>query len=208
MIIKSSEGKLIDSIEAWLQYSPPAKKTQWQDGRSAKEFAKAWFRTGKAHLPDELLTLLESHQVTRRLEVEEAIPEKKTVLDNFRGNGRNHDMILIGKTQQDRIVISIEAKTDEPFGELIGKYLVRVKSNSRSSRINQLSLAVFGHTEVSNLRYQLLHAMAGTLIEAKKYGATQAILIVHELVTGKKGNRAKRNDKDLSDFINALSNLS
>ncbi len=209
--LKSVDGKNIASVNDWFSFSPPAKGgTQWKDGRSAKELAKAWFRTGKAQIPVELLSLLQSHPITRDFDMVVGIPEKETILDDFKGSGRNHDMVLIGETPDNRILIAVEAKTDEPFGEIIGDYIrSSVKANPRSrvpDRIHQLSMGLFGHTEVARLRYQLLHAAAGTLIEATNQNASHAVLVIHEFIpsTGKT-DKAKQNEQDLAAFIEVLS---
>ncbi len=209
--IKSFDGKNIASVSDWFSFSPPAKGgIQWKDGRSAKELAKAWFRTGKAQIPVELSSLLQSHPITRDFNMEIGIPEKKTILDDFKGSGCNHDMILIGETLDTRVLIAVEAKTDESFGDFIGDYIQSsVKANPRSrvpDRIHQLALGLFGRTEVTKLRYQLLHAAAGTLIEAANQNASHAVLVIHEFIpsTGKT-DKAKQNEQDLAAFIKLLS---
>lgn len=209
--IKSIDGKNIASVNDWFSFSPPAKgEIQWKDGRSAKELAKAWFRTGKAQIPVELSSLLQSHPITRDFNMKIGIPEKETILDDFKGSGRHHDMVLIGETLDNHVLIAVEAKTDEPFGDIIGDYIrSSVKANPRSrvpDRIHQLALGLFGHTEVTKLRYQLLHAAAGTLIEATNQNASHAVLVIHEFIpsTGK-SVQAKQNEQDLAAFIELLS---
>jgi hypothetical protein len=209
--IKTDDGKDITSIDEWFSFSPPAKGAiQWKDGRSAKELAKVWFKTGQPQMPDELVSLLLSHPITHGFQADIGIPEKETVLDDLGGKGRNHDMVLIGKNDSGRILVAIEAKADETFGEIIGTYLessVRANPRSRvSDRIHQLAMGVFGHTNVTDLRYQLLHAVAGTLIEAKNQEASVAVLVIHEFVPADgKSDKARENEKDLAKFIERLS---
>ena len=122
-------------------------------------------------------------------------------------------MILVGNTGLERVLVAIEAKVDELFGSWIGEYLESsVQANPRSrvpDRIEQLSKSIFGHTNVSDIRYQLLHAVAGTLIEAVNQNASIAVLVIHEFVPiGGKSAKAKENDKDLIGFIEKLSNES
>jgi len=208
--LKSADGNVITCIDDWFLFSPPAKgAVQWKDGRSAKELAKAWFRTGQPQMPDELASLLDTHADTDGFQAEVGIPEKETVLDDFRGNGRNHDMVLIGNTNGVRVLIAIEAKADESFGPKIGDYIESsVRYNPRSrvpDRIRHLALGVFGHTNVSDLRYQLLHAVAGTLIEAQNQGASLAVLVIHEFVPERgKSDKARENERDLAAFIARL----
>jgi hypothetical protein len=84
------------------------------------------------------------------------------------------------------MVVNVEAKADEPFGDdMIGDYYDRT-ADSRSNvpaRIRQLSLALFGRVPdaaIRRLRYQLLHAAAGTLIEAAANKAEFGLFLVHE----------------------------
>ena len=207
----SNKNQTITSMQDWLVYSPPAKKeAQWKDGRSAKELAKAWFRSGQAQAPAELSALLQSHPATTGMTLSVGIIEKETILDDYRGSGRMHDMVLLGSTAEERWLIAIEAKADEPFGKNIGDYLLSsVKANPNSrvpDRILQLSQAVFGSQDVTHLRYQLLHAAAGALIEANAQQANKALLIIHEFVpfTGKT-SKAKQNERYLQDFVAGLS---
>ncbi|WP_411830466.1 MULTISPECIES: DUF6946 family protein [Paenibacillus] len=55
------------------------------------------------------------------------------------------------------------------------------------------------------MKYQLLHATAGTVIEAAAQNASQAILIIHEFVpVAGKSHKAKQNDSDWHDFNRLL----
>jgi hypothetical protein len=204
--LRNSEGQIINGIDGW---TPPAKGDKhWKDGRSAKELAKAWFRNGSPQIPDELHQILTNHPSTKNFNIEYGIPELETKLDNYKGKGRNHDLIIVGESNAIRTIISIEAKVDEEFGKVISKYIGESSKNEHSkvpNRIKGLSRAVFGDKDTSTLRYQLLHSVAGTLIEAKNREAGQAILIIHEFVpeTGK-SNDARRNERDLETFIRIL----
>lgn len=206
MIIKGKNGNEINSIEDWFKYAPPARGTgQWKDYRSAKELAKSWFRHGGAQIPEELSELLNNNTATKKLKIKYVLPEKETRLDNY-GKGRTHDLILIGENENENILIAIEAKVDEPFGELISKYLK--KTNSKSNiplRIEQLNKSLFRVKPSSDLRYQLLHSIAGTLIEAKAHNASMAIFVVHEFCSSSSNPiKRKRNQDDLNEFVSSL----
>jgi hypothetical protein len=210
-MIRTNNGNHIHSVEDWFTFSPPAKGVvQWKDGRSAKELAKAWFRTGKAEMPTELTALLDSCPLTKNFRLLFGTPEMETVLDDFRGSGRIHDMILVGEADDKRVLVSIEAKVDESFGELIGEYIVKsTKANERSqvpNRIAHLSKAIFGEKDTSALRYQLLHAVAGTLIEARNQAAKVAVFVMYEFIPPKgKSEKAIQNEKDVNKFVMLLS---
>ena len=210
MIIKSQAGQTIHTLDDWIKYAPPAKgQKHWKDGRSAKELAKSWITDSEPKLPSDLSDILLSQPYTANFQPEWAIPEFETKLDKLKGNGRNHDLIVMGNANGKKTLISIEAKVDEPFGEAVADYLTKnIKKNPRTQlpeRIKNLSEALFGAKDIGALRYQLIHALAGTLIEAKNQGADQAVLIVHEFVPyGKVSKKAKQNEEALQEFVKLL----
>ncbi|WP_223702168.1 DUF6946 family protein [Sutcliffiella deserti] len=204
--IYGKRNEEIHSLSDWLTYSAPAKGDgHLKDLRSAMELAKCWFRDGVAKVPDELQSLFEENEVTKDIKITKAYPEKETRLDNY-GKGRNHDLVLIGETGRERILISVEAKADESYGKLVGDYLKSVSARSNvPNRIEQLTSSILGTQTSEHLRYQLLHAIAGTIIEAKECGATQAIFLVHEFHSVETNSKNVTRNKD--DFIRFLSDL-
>ena len=211
MILRSQGGNPIRSVEDWFEFAPPKRgATQWRDGRSAKELARAWFRCHTAAPPSELGLLFNSHPAFDGLVIEDAIPECQIRLDDFRGEQRNADLWLRCKRGGDTVVATIEAKADESFGELIGPYYdsrVRVRSNA-PARIEALCKAVLGCnlTEtIRNTRYQLLHSVAATVISAGEHRAARAIFVVHEFrSTSCQPAALARNHADWSPFVNLL----
>jgi len=209
LIHKNNNG--IESIDDWFQFAPPKEGLrQWKDGRSAKELAKAWFpQPGKPHIPEDLSFLLNSHPDLTGIEILEGIPEHKISLDNFRGETRNADLVLVGKKGESKVSINIEAKVDEPYDLTIIEKFGSVK-NPRSKipdRINLLCRALLGETPESNsgllkLRYQLLTGCAGTLIEADRIGAIKAVFVVHVFLSDAVNKeKIKSNDEDFIHFM-------
>ena len=200
-------GKDIRTMDQWLASMPPRiRERQWKEGRSAMELARAWVGTGEISTPEDLTSLLESHPQWTDVELLEGRPEEETALDEFRGASRNADMLLIGERAEARVVISVEAKADESFGPAIGEYLTEKLKNERSNapaRIRNLTAAIFGTDpeEVSGLRYQLLHATAGTLIAADQHGADQCLFLVHAFHGATDPVKVERNEADLRAFV-------
>lgn len=145
MRISKSEHE-IHSVEDWFRYAPPKMgERQWKDGRSAKELARSWLRKEFPCPPDEMRLLLERTFKTE-ITFNEAKPECIIELDDFAGEHRNCDLVVLCNVGAKRMVINVEAKADESFGDLIGKYYDRM-TGSRSNvpaRIRQLSTALFG----------------------------------------------------------------
>jgi hypothetical protein len=185
VLIMSSLQQTIFSIEDWFRICPPKKReTHWKDGFSAKECAKAWFRNGRPTLPEELRTLWRSSPDFADLDIATVHPELATRLDEYRGP-RSADVVLLGVARGRTTLVSIEAKAGEDFGPVIGPYLEQCINGNVPDRIERLSNAVFNRPivrydpELVTLRYQLLHALVGTAIEAHQRGAEQAAMVVH-----------------------------
>ena len=207
-------GNDIRSVEDWFSYAPPKLgERHWKDGRSAKELARSWFRKGFASPPEEMRRLLK-RAFQSEMVFEEAKPECVIELDDFVGEHRNCDLVVRCRAGTRHITINIEAKADEPFGDnTVGHYYDQ-KANSQSkvpARIRQLSEALFGRApdeSIRKLRYQLLHAAAATLIEAKENGAELGLFLVHEFrSTSLNRNQLKQNGTDWQNFVQAFPEL-
>lgn len=207
-------GHEICSVEDWRQWAGPKKgDLHWKDGRSAKELARSWFRLQAPAPPEELRLLMEKHFGTGIL-FEEGKPECIIPLDDFQGEQRNCDLVVLCRTESQRIAVNIEAKVDEPFGEkVIGAYYDQTL-NTRSNvpkRIEQLSLALFGRkpdSVIRGLRYQLLHSTAAALIEATERQTICALFLVHEFHSSNLNlERITQNVTDWISFVYAFSAL-
>lgn len=150
----------------------------------------------------------------RRRDAVEGIPEHVTPLPE-RGEGRNHDLLLYGRGAHGGVVVSVEAKVDEPFGETIGAYFDQARASAVPTRvpdrIDALLTMVFGNTARPDtdpwraLRYQLLTAVAGTAIEASHRDVATAVVIVHEFLTANMDDRSvKVNADDFRAFVGVL----
>ena len=214
----------IRTTNEWFDKCPPQGKLKhWVDGRSAKETAKHWLHT----IPVQFLDLLNDFN----LRYKKCSPEYVSKIDNYKGNGRNHDLLIIAENESNKnVVISIGSKIDEPFGETIKERFIaadiELKKNPRSkalNRIQELCDAVCGKNdkepldlrkailENSNqeelaLRYQLLTAVAGTIAEAEKQGAKTAVFVVETFISAEIDmKKHAKNQEDLNKFIEYLS---
>lgn len=207
-ILRGSEE--IRTLEEWRAAMPARlREKQWKEGRSAMELARAWVGGGNLVVPEEIETLLATNSEFSGIRLIEAYPEQEVRLDDFRGTSRNADLLIVGERAGETVVISVEAKADESFGPAIGDYLEekeRVEGSNAPARIRQLSEAIFdvGPEEVGDLRYQLLHALAGTLIAAKDHGAGQALFLVHEFLSATDRRKVEANAADLERFVQRL----
>lgn len=211
----AKDGHAITSVDTWFAYAPPKDgEVQWVDGRSAKELAKAWFPiSGQAQIPTELALLLSIHADFVTAEIKNGIPEVRIKLDDYPGETRNADLVLLAKRHDETILLTIEAKADEQFDMTIGEKLrSAAKGSNIPNRVEHLCKAMFGSTPtekpaLKELRYQLLHAMAATLIAARSHDAAKALFIVYEFATDKTlAEKRRANHNDLVAFLDILSN--
>jgi len=177
----------------------------------------AWFSDVEPQVPSECVQLFNTSPATTGLQIRTIFAEHQTRLD-ARGRGRQHDLLAHGTADGRRIVVAIEAKAGESFGPAIGEYLAETDKKNETRRrdgrrlsevsegIRELALKVFRRpvdAVLSGLRYQLLHATAGTLIEAQQ--AEIAVLMVQEFVsTACDRRRLEMNLNDLVRFCDAL----
>lgn len=216
-IIIEKGGRSIATLDEWLEYAgPKGKERQWVDERSAKELARAWVGSGSGPaMPAALRDLLASHPRFADLVTFRAFPEHRVKLDDFHGETRNVDLLIVAEGPDHRTVISVEAKADEAFDRTIADRLAAAdqaleETDGRSkarARVEQLSLALLGRpaTEVGALRYQLLQATGAAIAAAADHDADEAVLLVHEF----RGKSAKpdllaRNAGDFDAFVGAL----
>ena len=202
----SKNNNIITTVEEWYQFAPPkAKGKHWKDGRSAKSLAQ--FMTDKNQVKKLEDILVELKYDTNG--VISCTPEANTVLP-CKGNGRNHDLLMIGED----FVVGIEAKVSESFGEEISTELIEASDNKKG-RIDKLANELFGCkiNEVKDgleLRYQLLTGVYGTLLEAennKKSKALFLVIVFTDGITREDENAVNRNNDDFKNFCKCI-NLS
>jgi hypothetical protein len=190
--------------------APPAGRAKhWRVGRSARELATSWLRPHRPAIPEELAVLLVSRPETTGFAAGLARPEAKLRLDDHAGATRNADLLLLGTANGGRTLITIEAKADEPFGPTVADALASVAEKPTSNlpaRISSLVELVFGAGfDATTLRYQLLHGLAATVLEAQLRGAEQAVFAVHEFSTPETtATKQAQNHHDLAAFLGAL----
>ena len=169
--------KEINSLESWqVLGSPMGGDTQWKDGRSAKELAR-YIIASYPSLPSEVENILGyflSSDATLDWKA-----EYETSFSHFgygKGMGRNHDAVIYNSD----IFVGIEAKADEPFGDKTVAEELKNASDNKKKRIEKLVKLVFGDVIENHLdlRYQLLTACGGVLLEAQERRCKNAMLLV------------------------------
>lgn len=215
MIILKNDTPIL-TIDDWFKLAAPkGKAAQWVDGRSAKECAIAWLATPGA-LPPEIASLF-AHADFDSLRLDRIEPEALLTFDGHSGP-RNADVAVWAHDDRGPVAISVEAKADEPFAQLVAEALsgslemrISTPTSGALPRIIDLATSLLwpreqGQVAVGDIRYQLLTAAAGTLAMAHAHGAQRAVCVVHELVSSRTSQaKLAANAQDLDRFVTRLS---
>ena len=163
------------SPEDWREFLASPQK-QWKNGCSAKEMAYAW--EAADGWPPEVAALLMSAPDFSGLTMNLAIPEHKVTLPGG-GNPSQNDLFVLARNDAGPVAVMVEGKAAEPFGQPLGRWR-RDASDGKKKRLAHLQqiLALPGELPDST-RYQLLHRTASALIEAQRFHARAAIMLVH-----------------------------
>lgn len=212
-ICKNLDGNnSINNINEWFLKCPPqGGSKQWKTGRSAKENAKLWLKG----VPKDFLSLFTKSSCFSYIKIDRLSPEYITKFDNYKGGGRNHDILILANTSLGKTVVGIETKVDEELGPYLGDYynevllkrLNEVRTNA-PDRIEKLIQALFHkpiNKNIYKLRYQLLTSVAGTIAETNKRKYNISVFIVHNLIP-KSINKKKliANRNDFMNFLNFI----
>ena len=106
------------------------------------------------------------------------IPEHKVPLPGGRADSQN-DAFALASSQRGLIAMSIEGKVEEPFGQMVSKWGPDSSPGKRERFDYLVHLLELGTAGLSQVYYQLLHRTASAVIEAKRFHAETAVMLVH-----------------------------
>lgn len=153
------------------------KPTHWKQGRSAKAVADSWFRAND--LPPRVRAVLEQSPEFKGAELVDAWLERCTDLCDQRGTASQTDLLAVLGVRDELAIMGVEAKVTESFGRLVSEW-IGDGEEGKEDRLRRLStLLGLDRTSVGDLRYQLFHRTAAAILEARRYRATKAVLMVH-----------------------------
>jgi hypothetical protein len=164
------------SFEEWRGFTAQPDK-HWVPGRSAMAIAEAWhnadgfpppvgavFRAAGAPF-DSLKPLL-------------VIPEHKVPLPGGSRDSQN-DVWVLARHMKGLASITVEGKVSETFGETLADWS-KDASPGKRERLEFLTRTIGVRIEPhGSIRYQLLHRAASALIEAERFCADTAVMLVH-----------------------------
>ena len=202
----------IHDTDSWFHIASPAGGSkQWKIGRSAFELASYVTKT-LPKAPDKIEQCLRD----AGLDTNQTFEWGAEYVTDFvkyglgRGSGRHHDAALWNAGT----FMGIEAKADEKLDYYVSELFSKASDNKKK-RIGGLCQMVFGDDAGNHpaIRYQLLTALGGVLLEAQSRKTENAVLLI--LTFLKEGTDAKglpyysqakvnTNTQDIERFLNAL----
>jgi hypothetical protein len=158
-----------------------APEKHWRTGYSAKTLAACW-EDAAGSFPPEIINLFHSASrcVFDEVELLVAFPEWKVYLPPTQGHPSQNDLFVLGKDKQGNLVsIMIEGKVSETFGDQVVNWF-KDETPGKKKRIDfiQSKLGINGKL-MENIRYQLLHRTVSAVMEAERFRAKSAVMIVH-----------------------------
>ncbi|HUU28290.1 MAG TPA: hypothetical protein VM123_10795 [archaeon] len=148
----------------------------WARGFSARSLAHAWEDTDA--FPSEIVAVLKQSPMLEGVEPLLIFPEWKVPLPGGNTASQN-DIWILAKCNAGLVSIAVEGKVEESFDKVVGKWKAKA-SPGKLIRLTYLADILGLHEPIpDSVYYQLLHRTASAIIEAERFGATQAAMLVH-----------------------------
>jgi len=163
--------------ESWQQLLAEPEK-HWREGYSARTLAETWEAANGFPPALERAFAASGEQPFGDLELLLALPEYKTLLPGGLRPSQS-DIFVLARGRQGLVAMTIEGKVSEPFGPLVQDWLGQ-EGAGKPVRLDFLcSVLGLDVDEARPLRYQLLHRTASALLEAERFDALVAAMVVH-----------------------------
>lgn len=159
-------------VDEWQQLLADPEK-QWKIGFSARTLAYAWEEADG--FPATVRTVLP--QSFLAIEPLIILPEHKVALPGG-GAASQNDVWVLGRADGELVSIAVEGKVAEPFGRTVGQWNPDAGAG-RQMRFAFLKRMLQLEDIPSGIRYQLLHRTVSALLEAERFNAQHAVLLVH-----------------------------
>jgi len=165
----------IEKPEEWKRFLAEPEK-QWKKGFSAYTIAHTWQNANG--FPRRIQKLFDGVSLISNIRPLLIIPEHKVPLPGGSRPSQN-DVWVLARTENDLFSITVEGKMAEAFGPTVEEWRKNA-SDGKKKRLKFLCEKL-GINEPCKgaVRYQLMHRTASAIIEANRFKAQKAIMLVH-----------------------------
>jgi hypothetical protein len=166
-----------DNAQDWQQLLAKP-DLHWKTGYSAKSLAFSW--TEAKGFPNEVQTILDQSPAAclHDLEFLLGIPEHEVPLPGGRRPSQN-DVFVLASGSDGLVSIAVEGKVAESFDMPVDQRFAEPTPGQAIRLKFLLELLSLGRNAVGNIGYQLLHRTASAILEARRFGARHAVMLVH-----------------------------
>jgi len=166
-----------DRAEDWQQLLAKP-DLHWKTGFSAKSLAHSW--TEAAGFPSEVSAVLLTSGIPaiQDLRFLLGFPEYDVPLPGGKRPSQN-DVFVLARNDSGLVTIAVEGKVSEPFDKPIGQRFANPTPGETERLTYLCDLLQLNRDNLDHIGYQLLHRTASALIEANRFGASKAIMLVH-----------------------------
>lgn len=179
--------------ESWKEFLAEPDK-QWKTGYSAKSLAYCW--ESENGFPNSIRNVLSKSKLDLIMLL--GIPEYKVFLDTKKAPSQN-DLFVLAKDDFGLVTIMIEGKVSESFDKKVKDWFNDTESRRKRLEFLLTKLELNKTiNEIENFRYQLFHRTVSAILEAEKFTAKKAIMLIHSF--------SKTNEwfEDFSNFVTLL----
>jgi len=155
----------------------PAK--QWKKGYSARSLAYCWEEAKGFPKSVKRVFKKSPFKLFHTIEFVLGIPEHKVDLPPKGGQPSQNDLFVLGRSQGKLVSITVEGKVSESFGEPVSEW-GKPMSKGKQVRLDYLcKILELQKEDVMPIRYQLLHRTVSAILEADRFSASSALMLVH-----------------------------
>ena len=164
--------------EDWISLLAEPDK-HWKTGYSAKALAYCWQEAKGFPVCVKNVFKKSKIEMFQNIELLLAFPEYKVLLPGGLRPSQN-DIFILAKANNQLVSITVEGKVSEPFGKTITEWR-EDNSEGKHIRLKFLldKLGLEENKQIDTIRYQLLHRTASAIIEAEKFKAENALMLVN-----------------------------
>ena len=163
------------TLEDWKARLPNP-DSEWHPGKSTHALALRW--NGRTTFPPEIATLFDSVERTRNATLLLAVPEHHAPLAGG-AHASQTDLWLLARTSRGLLSAVVVGCVDESFGPSIGDGQGDATAVRRERWAALCDLLEIREVCDASVRHQLLHRTATALLEARRFFARGAAVIVH-----------------------------
>lgn len=175
----------------------------WKRTKSAFECAVSWeaAKQNTRGLPNSVADILDTHELTKGTSLLIALPEHKVELEGG-GHPSQNDVWALLRTQSSTVSMAVEAKSGEPFDKYVADWIRDASGQSgKPKRLAALKQILgIGKANFEGIRYQLLHRTASPLLEAVRFNASAAVLLIQSFG----GEKDEGSYKDFCRFCEVM----